>query len=197
MPTLKKASLVSICFFLFLFSNASRASLIEFHFTGQLTVLDLGGGLVNQTGVDSTFSYDTNLGVGSGDLVVSPITFFGMPLSIYDISMQDVGGNLLLANMLADWGPNIGLPVSMVWDATGLINAIDLGLQAGDVISGTTMKRNDVFFADVGSATPASDINQPGPIGGTYRSMLIACRFGICAVEKKRHDGKHRGRKWS
>ena len=92
MPTLKKASLLSICFFLFLFSGASRASLIEFHFTGQLTVLDGGGGLVDQTGVDSTFSYDTNLGVGSGNLVVSPITFFGLPLELHTISMQKVDG---------------------------------------------------------------------------------------------------------
>ncbi|MCW8923677.1 MAG: hypothetical protein OQK69_08625 [Gammaproteobacteria bacterium] len=71
------------------------------------------------------------------------------------------GSNLILGNMLADFAATTGIPVSMIWDATGLINAIDLGLQAGDVISGTTMKRDGEFFADVGSAIPASDINQP------------------------------------
>ena len=184
MPTIKKASLLSVCFFLFLFSGVSRASFIEFHFTGQLTVLNVLGGFVGQEAVDSTFTYDTNLGVGSGELVVAPLVFYGMNLSLYDISMQKVdggNGNLILGNMLADFGPNPGIPVSMVWDATGLINAIDLGLQAGDVISGTTMKRDGVFYADVGSATPASDgvagvINQgPAPMATTTWNTTTLC----------------------
>ena len=176
-----------LCFFL-LFSGSSRAALIEFHFTGQLTVINSIGGLVGQEAVDSTFTYNTNLGVGSGQLVVAPTIFFGLSLSLYDISMQDVGGNLILGNMLADFGPNIGLPVSMVWDATGLINAIDLGLQAGDVISGTNLNRDGAFYADVASAIPASDINQPilnqgpAPLATTMWNTTTLCTPGVDCI---------------
>ena len=167
MHTAKKASLVSICFFLFLFSGVSRASIIEFHFTGQLTVVANDNSLVGQAPIDSTFRYNTDLGIGSGDLTIAPLVFFGSDLSVHDISMQKVdggNGNLILGNMLADFSGNIGIPVSMVWDATGLMNAIDLGMQAGDVISGTTMKRDGAFYADVSSAIVASDNVVTSPI---------------------------------
>ena len=188
MPAIKKASLVSICFFIFLFSGASHASVIEFHFTGQLTVLTSDGSFLDQSAVDSTFSYNTDMGVGSGDLTVAPLVFFGQDLTLHDISMQNVdggNGNLILGNMLADFSATPDIPASMVWDATGLMNAIDLGLQVGDVISGTTMIRNDVFFADVGSATPASDgvfgvtDQGPAPMATTTLNTTTLCTLGV------------------
>jgi len=189
MSAIKKASLFGLCCFLFLFSAVSRASIIEFHFTGQLTVLGSDASLVGQNAVDSTFTYDTSIGLGSGNLVIAPTVFYGLPLSLYNISMQKIdGGNLILGNMLADFGVNIGLPVSMVWDATGLMNAIDLGLQAGDVISGTTMKRDGLFYADVGSAIPSSDINQPilnqgpAPLATTMWNTTTLCTPGVDCI---------------
>ena len=93
MPAIKKASVLGVCFFLFLFSGVSRASLIEFHFTGQLTVLDSLGGAVGQSPIDSTFTYNTNVGIGSGQLFIAPTSyFFGLDLSVYDVSMEQIGG---------------------------------------------------------------------------------------------------------
>lgn len=174
-----------ILYFSLLFAGNGQAAMIEFHFTGQLTVLGGDASLVGQNAVDSTFVYDTDLGVGSGNLVVAPTVFYGLPLTLHDISMQDVGGNLILGNMLADFGVTLDIPVSMVWDATGLINAIDLGLQAGDVISGTNLNRDGQFLADVGSAIPASDINQPilnqgpAPIATTMWNTTTLCTPGV------------------
>lgn len=175
---------IVLCFSL-LFVGSGQAAMIEFHFTGQVTVINSIGGFVGQEGVDSTFTYDSSLGIGSGELVVAPTVFFGASLSLYDISMQNIGGNLLLGNMLAEFDGTSGIPVSMVWDATGLINAIDLGLQAGDVISGTNLNRDGQFFADVGSATPASDINWPAlnqgpaPIATTMLNTTALCTTGV------------------
>lgn len=193
MFAIKKITSLGSFFLFFLFSSVSHAALIEFHFTGQLTVIYANGALVDQAPIDSTFSYDTNLGVGSGALVVSPISFLGNSLSFHDISMQRVNegnGNLMLGNMLADFGPSLDIPFSTVWDATGLINAIGFGLQAGDVISGSTMKRGGAFYADVGSATPASDglfnpntggnLNQgPAPLATTTLNTTTLCTPGI------------------
>lgn len=173
---------IILCFSL-VFAGSSQAALIEFHFTGQVTVINNIGGLVGQEAVDSTFTYDTSLGIGSGQLVVAPTIFFGASLSLHDISMQDIGGNLILGNMLADFAGSTGIPVSMVWDATGLMNAIDLGLQAGDVISGTNLNRDGSFYADVGSAIPASDINWPAlnqgpaPIATTMLNTTTLCTY--------------------
>jgi hypothetical protein len=86
--------------------------------------------------------------------------------------------------MLADWNSNLGIPLSMVWDGTGLFNAINFGLQAGDVISGTNLKRNGVVIADVNSAIPASDgtlsfgspLNQgPAPLAVTTLNTTTLC----------------------
>ena len=145
---------------------------------------NIGGG-IGQAPIDSTFTYNTDVGIGSGQLFVAPTSaFFGLDLTVHDVSMEQVaGGNLILGNMLVDYGVTPGIPVSMVWDATGLMTAIDLGMQAGDVISGTTMKRDGEFFADVGSAVPASDglyFNQgPAPMAATTWNTTTLCTPGF------------------
>ncbi|MFC1589852.1 hypothetical protein ACFL3P_06260, partial [Pseudomonadota bacterium] len=193
---------VLFCFTL-LFAGSCRASLIEFHFTGQLTVLGSDNSLVGQAPIDSTFRYNTNAGtgIGSAELAIAPLVFFGQDLAVHDISMQKVdegNGNLILGNMLADFAGNTGIPVSMVWDATGLMNAIDLGMQAGDVISGTTMKRNGEFYADVSSAivasdnvvtspiwiTPATYLNQgPAPMATTTLNTTALCTYLVDCID--------------
>lgn len=77
------------------------------------------------------------------------------------MSLEDIGNNLILGNFLADWNGNDDMPVSVVWDATGLFNAFSNtpgGLQVGDVISGNVVKRNSlVVNSDLQSAIPATD----------------------------------------
>ena len=137
----------------------ASAAVFDFHFTGQYTLVDATGGYMDQTPISSTLTYDDISGTGfSGDMTIADFDTFGSTATIYDITLERVSGtNFILGNMLADWNINYGMPVSMVWDATGLFNAINIGLQAGDVISGTNLKRGGNIIADVGSATPASD----------------------------------------
>lgn len=138
-----------------------NAAVFEFHFTGQYTLIDPTGGYMDQKAINSTLTYDDNSGTGfSAGLSIEAFDTFGNTATIYDISLQRASGansKYIIGNMLADWAGNTGIPLSMVWDATGLFNAIDYGLQAGDVISGTNLKRGGVLIYDVQSAIPASD----------------------------------------
>jgi len=142
-------------------ASSVNAAVFEFYFTGQYTLLDSFGGYMDQQSISSTLTYDDASGTGfSATLSIDNFDTFGNTATIYDISLQRASGtnsNLIVGNMLADWGVNTGIPLSMVWDATGLFNAIDYGLKAGDVISGTNLKRGGVAIYDVQSATPASD----------------------------------------
>lgn len=161
------------------------AAVYEFHFTGKYTLLDTSGVSMDQQAISSTLTYDAGLGAGfSADLSIQDFVTFGNTATIHDISLQRHGTtNLIIGNMLADWNVTAGVPISMVWDATGLFNAIDLGLQAGDVISGTYLKRNGQTIADVGSATPASDVlglNQgPAPLAVSTWNTTTLCTPGF------------------
>lgn len=157
-----------------------NAAVFEFHFTGQYTLIDSTGGYMDQKAINSTLTYDDNSGTGfSAGLSIEKFDTFGNTATIYDISLQRASGansKYIVGNMLADWGGNIGIPLSMVWDATGLFNAIDYGLQVGDVISGTNLKRGGVSVYDVHSATPASDgtpYSRYNPLTDLYESGTL------------------------
>lgn len=178
-------------------SSLAIADIITFDFTGRLTVMGLSGEIVAgggdgspdpynlQASIHSTFTYDTAAGFGSGDLIISPLTYLGLDTQFHSISMDRIEGtNYVLGNMLVDFGPSSGLPLSLVWDATGLLNAIDYGLQAGDVISGTNLKRNGATVFDVNSSIPASDgydyygyiVDQgPAPLATTTLNTTSLC----------------------
>ena len=167
----------------------ASAAVYQFHFTGQYTLVDASGVAMDQQPISSTLTYDDTSGTGfSADLAIENFDTFGATASIYSISLQrEAGTDLIVGNMLADWNFNFGIPLSMVWDASGLFNAIDYGLQAGDVISGTNLKRGGVVVADVQSATPASDglgfgfsvLNQgPAPLAVTTWNTTTLCTPG-------------------
>ncbi len=172
-----------------LLSTPVSAAIYEFHFTGQYTLLDPIGNYADQQAISSTLIYDDNSGSGfSAGMTITNFDTFGATASIYDITLQrEANTNFIIGNMLVDWSGATGIPLSMVWDATGLFNAIDFGLQAGDVISGTNLKRNGVIIADVNSATPASDgvatnispgsfLNQgPAPLAVTTWNTTTLC----------------------
>jgi len=177
---------------IFLSASASAAT-IDFLFTGKYTLVDPSGGVMDQQSISSTLTYDTNSGSGvSPTLTISNFDTFGATADIYSISLQRVTGtNYIIGNMLADWNSNIGVPLSMVWDASGLINAINFGLQAGDVISGTDLKRGGNTIFNVGSATPASDglpfntgvLNQgPAPLAVTTLNTAMLCSPGFDCI---------------
>lgn len=163
---------------------AASAAIINFSFTGRLTVFHTGGATdpydINQfsiiTGSDTTLdpygyqtpiaanlSVDTSAGSGFSDLSFN-FSFMGQPVSIHDITLDFQGNNMIAGQMLADWSGTVDNPISILWDGSGLFNAIDTGLKAGDRISGTNLYRDtdgdgtaETFVADVGSATPWSD----------------------------------------
>ncbi|MEZ5541850.1 MAG: VPLPA-CTERM sorting domain-containing protein [Pseudomonadota bacterium] len=174
-------------------STPLSAALLEFHFTGQYTLLDPIGGVMDQQPIESTLTYDTVTGLGaSPDLSISNFDTFGSTATIYDITLAHVAGtSYIIGNMLADWNISIGVPVSMVWDASGLINAIDFGLQVDDVISGTELIRNGGVIADVSSAIPASDglpwnaatlAQGPAPLAVTTLNVTPLCNPGIDCI---------------
>jgi hypothetical protein len=193
---MKKSRLLgSVCAFVcvLIATTPVSAAIIEFHFTGQYTLVDPFGAPMDQQPISSTLTYNSDLGIGSSpDLTIENFDTFGYTATIYDISLQHVADtNLIIGNMLADWNVNVGVPLSMVWDASGLFNAIDYGLQAGDVISGTNLVRSGNTIFDVGSATPASDgllvmgvpLNQgPAPLAVTTLNTATLCTPGFDCI---------------
>lgn len=84
-----------------------------------------------QTQTCGTLTYDTETKSGSAEIVA--FNFFGAgPAEAKAVgidlipSPQDLGtGNLFLGNMLFDWSGNNGIPVSLVWDAQGILGEMD------------------------------------------------------------------------
>lgn len=154
---------------------ASQASVITFNFTGGLVMTFPNGNIITNNGLAVTptaasLIYDTASGLGNSGLSLTMSGgFWGSSVTFHDISMSQSGSNLITGQVLVDWNGNYNMPLNIEWDATGLFNAINYGLQAGDVISGSTLyhdtNANGVFdpgefLANVNSATPYSDTLQ-------------------------------------
>lgn len=146
-------------------ANLASADVIDFFFTGQLTVADEFGNIISNNGLTATpisanLSYDTVSGIGGSDLNISVngSGFLGVPVTFHDITMARVGTtSAIQGNVLVDWNGTNNMNLDIVWDASGLFNAIDIGLQVGDTISGTTLIRAGSPDVNVGSATPYAD----------------------------------------
>jgi len=185
MKTIDKGCISAALLCAALAAPPASATIYEFHFTGQYTLLDPGGGYMDQKPISSTLTYDDSSGAGfSANMSIADFDTFGATATIHDISLQHYAGtNLIIGNMLGDWNGSFGVPISMVWDASGLFNAIDYGLQVDDVISGTYLKRGGSVVADIGSATPASDalgLNQgPAPLAVTTLDTAALCTPGV------------------
>lgn len=161
--------------------SPASADIITFDFTGRMTILAPDGsvfansnaqGLIDpygyQTPISAALSFDTNSGIGSSNLQISIVNFLGSPGFFHDISFTRQGAtNLLDGTMLVDWNSNLNMISNIQWDATGMINAINYGLQVGDKISGTMLYRDfnhdgqydasELVVSDLGSAIPYTD----------------------------------------
>lgn len=173
-----------------LLPTVSQASIINFDFTGRLVIAG-GTDIIGDLPISASMSFDTLSGIGSSNLtIVMPDFFFGMPATFHDITMtRQADTNLIDGTVLVDWNTNYDMSLHVEWDATGLFNAIDYGLQAGDVISGTNLYHDnnssglfdagDTYLTDVLSATPYSDSLQtlpaneqgPAPMAATSNSL--------------------------
>jgi len=154
---LNKQIFCAVC--LAILPQISNGDIIDFDFTGRLSIGDPGDGLVSNQPIAASFSYDTDLGIGNSSLLITTDQlFFGFPMTFHDISMNRIdGSNLIDGTVLVDWNVNNDMLTHIEWDASGLFNAIDMELQVGDTISGTDLIRDGSFLADVNSATPYSD----------------------------------------
>ena len=154
-----------------------------FSWTGKFTMLDgdgqplantsITGRGVNQyqTPITGTLTYDTVTGTGS--MTITPFGFFASPASqpatATGITIQAIGdgtctnndpaqgcnpGNLWLGNMLFDWNGNYGIPLSIVWDASGLLPLLGT-LGVGDVVSFTDPAAT--VSPAAGAVPPSSD----------------------------------------
>lgn len=150
-------------------SSLANADIINFDFTGRFTIGDPGFGFVSNMPIAASLSYNTDSGIGSSAISITTDTlFFGFPMTFHDITMDHIEGtNLIDGTVLVDWNFNNDMPVHVQWDASGLFNAIDYGLQVGDTISGTYLKRNGFADVDIGSALAFSDTlsGQPDNVG--------------------------------
>ena len=104
----------------------------------------LSGGFCVRTAINGSITYDTV--AGTGTMSINPFSFFGSGVAAATtITFQAIGngsggpGTLVLGNMSFFWNNNNGIPVSIVWDAAGLFNAINGGLSPGDTVTGGTL----------------------------------------------------------
>ncbi len=182
----------------------SQADIITFDFTGRLIVAGSDGSILTNNGntytpVAASLTYDTVSGIGSSDLSITMSEQWnGAYATFHDISMSlQAGTNQISGQVGVDWSGNTNMPLHIEWDATGLLNAIGYGLQAGDVLSGSDLYHdangNGVqdpgeFLSNINSATPYSssledayyatyygtanpDPQGPAPLAATSNSM--------------------------
>jgi hypothetical protein len=110
----------------------------------------LAFGLRTQAGGTLTWDTDT----GTGTMAVDPFSFFGNGIAAATgITLQAISGGsgkLILGNMGFNWNNNNGIPVSIVWDAQGMLDAIAAGgLSTGSIVTGGAVPagNNASFFS--------------------------------------------------
>jgi len=145
-----------------------------FSYTGWFTMLNPGAtdALVNgdstagpmygrRTSIQGTLTFEDTDNTGS--ITIDGFSFFGSGLaeatSITFTDTDGVGGagTRLLGNMGFNWAGNNGIPVSLEWDAAGLINAIGQTPSVGDTLginaSGSTFNCG----TEITCGTPATE----------------------------------------
>lgn len=132
-------------------AQPASAAAVTFDWSGMMTLPDPSGAVLRntsmssklnnaQTPISGTLTLDTATRAGSATM--QPFYYFGNPIPMYPsgFHFQSAGGNLLMANMLINWGGASGFPVSLVLDASGLFAALPTSLSAGATISGVGVR---------------------------------------------------------
>lgn len=138
--------------------SGPSTTIYEFGMSGNFSWLDSNGAILSNTGmakgvngfltpVSGTLVLEMTSGVVSGGgLSIAPFWFLGNSpgedYDLHDSSIVGIGdgmggsGPLLLGNMLFDWNGNSNIPLSIVWDASGVLGAIGSGISVGGIVSG-------------------------------------------------------------
>lgn len=141
-------------------SASASADIIDMTFTGKFTLMDAAGVVqLNgdntagadygfRTAVSGTGSFDTATGAGSAS--ISSFSFFGGGLaSGTNVSFQAIGngiggdGPLVAGSMGFNWNGNVGIPVTLVFDASGFFGSIQGPGSTWTVESGATSATSD------------------------------------------------------
>ena len=186
---IRETLLCAACAFSVVVPVTVQSAVLGFHFTGNIMIAGPDGSIISNgedadfipiplTPISATLNYDTVTGIGGSNMSIEMSGgFWSDPVTFHDITLQhDVGTNTISGNILVDWGVSSNMPMHINWDATGFLNAINIGLQVGDTISGTTLKQDtnndgtfDVF-TNVLSANPYSDTLMSNSVFSTYYS---------------------------
>ena len=109
---------------------------------------DWAFGKRTQIGGSLVISAGTGTGTGTGTMTIDPFEFFdsgnavASAITFTDIdNANDPGNTLWLGNMLFDWNGNNGIPVSLVWDMTGLLAGLSDTI--GTVVTGGSIPASD------------------------------------------------------
>lgn len=176
---LKKAALSAAVAIAIGSSNSiAHADTYVFSFSGTFTMLTSTGSVVNNTAdpyyfdpawgygmrsqITGTLTYDDV--AKTGTMTIAPFSFQagtiagGDPAAATGITIEGIGngsggsGNLIMGNMLFNWHGNNGIPVSIVWDASGLLGTL------GSLTPGSTIGADTGFpITTSGGAYPASN----------------------------------------
>lgn len=133
-----------------------------------------------RTQISGSLTFDT--ADNSGSVTVSPFEFFnnkaGAPATATGITFTSAGNDpnngdpLVLGNMLFDWNGNNGIPVALVWDIKGLVDAIAGGLTVGDAVTGgATIASNAIAKNQV----PV----EPAPVASTTWDATDTCSVSV------------------
>ena len=130
----------------------AQADVIDMSYTGVFTMLNSAGGVTQnnsypyfgdptwgygrRTQIAGTMQFDTATGAGSG--TVNPFEFFaGGPAVASGVSMQSIGGGVVLGNMLFSWNGS-DITTNIVLNAGGFFNAVGAGLTVGQTLDATS-----------------------------------------------------------
>ena len=176
----------------------ARADIYTFNTIINFTMLDPTGEALGNTGIlrgntfqtptTGTLTFDTDTGTGSAD--IAPFFWLSPPsnpaASPQGVTFQAIGngmggaGDLLLGNLLLDWGGNFGIPVTIILDAAGLLNSLPAGgLSNGTVISGSgALPASDGTYVGGGFGNAGYLSLGPTPIATTTWNATAAANCG-------------------
>ncbi len=131
---------------------------------------------VNQcarTAISGALTYDTVSGTGYAS--IGAFSFMGAgDLAFVDVGLKAIGdgmggpGTLVLGNMNFHWNYSNGMPVSIIWDASGLLSAVNGGVTVGQSIGGGALAASDNtvgFATTLGPALMATTVWNTTNIG--------------------------------
>lgn len=147
--------------------QSASADIITMSWSGYFHMLAPDGGVFANTSISTkanqfetpitgTMTLDTVSGAGTTSVSSFEWLSNSIPATFQTMQLQSIGSNLILGNGLWNWGGSTNIPLSIVWDASGLINSLPLIYANGYGVNGTVISgvgvRSAVDGSFVGSA---------------------------------------------